>query len=179
MKGRYGVNRATATVSQTPVKHAANPASITFNGQQNQTATSAITTSNDGTISGGLTVSHQSNSWALISVFGNKIIVKTTAENDTWESARSGSSTLENGWGWSASDYGYKIFKDKSSGLSLEFPAVGVRNYGSMGVTGLYWSFTQYSSTHGYDIYIAKNGISVSDHLGYKSTDRNVRCVRE
>ena len=82
LKGRDGVNRATATVSQTPVKLAANPASVTFNGQPNQTATSTITTSNDGTISSGMTVSPQSKDWFMASVSGNKVTIKTTTEND-------------------------------------------------------------------------------------------------
>ncbi len=84
LKGRDGVTRATATVSQTPVKLTLNPASITFeNGQPNQTATVTVGTTNDGTISSGLTVSPESGSWFMASVSGNKVIVKTTAENDT------------------------------------------------------------------------------------------------
>ncbi len=84
LKGRDGVNRATATVSQTPVKLIATPSPITFNnGQSNQMETVTITTSNDGTISSGLTISPQSNDWVMSNVSGNKIILKTTAENDT------------------------------------------------------------------------------------------------
>ncbi len=82
LKGRDGVNRATATVSQTPVKLTITPSSITFNGQPNQTSTITVATTNDGSISGGLTVSPQSNAWMLASVSGNKLTVKTTAEND-------------------------------------------------------------------------------------------------
>ncbi len=83
LKGRDGVNRATVTVSQTPVKLTLNPASIVFeNGQPNQTATVTVGTTNDGNISSGMTISPQSKDWFIASVSGNKVIIKTTTEND-------------------------------------------------------------------------------------------------
>ncbi len=92
LKGRDGVNRATASVSQTPVKLTLNPASVVFsNGQPNQTATVTVGTTNDGTISSGLAISAPQNDsdWLIGSVSGNKINVRTTAENDTWNNPRS------------------------------------------------------------------------------------------
>ena len=83
LKGRDGVNRAMASVSQTPVKLTLDPASIVFeNGQPNQTATVIVGTTNDGIISSGMTVSPQSNAWMIASVSGNRLTVKTTVEND-------------------------------------------------------------------------------------------------
>ena len=306
LKGRDGVNRATASVSQTPVKLSANPASITFNGQPNQTATSIITTSNDGEISSGLTVSPESKVWFMVSVSGNKVIIKTTAENDTgksrpenvivtykgteiqisirqnsdfdpyndiveiggikWMKYNLGSGRLEgtvtfatklpseciddpiktkshvrfyqwdvgnkswistgnsvSGWngtnpptsnsswldindpcpngyrlpkaeefvilksnttqtnegGWSASDYGYKVFT--SNNLTLEFPAAGYRvsNSGiqrNNGVGGHYWSSTQSDEINGFSMNFLNTSISPSAN-SYKSCGLSIRCV--
>ncbi len=308
LKGRDGVNRATATVSQTPVKLTLNPASIVFeNGQPNQTATVTVGTTNDGTISSGLTVSPQSKDWFIASVSGNKVIVKTTTENDTgvtrpdeititykgtsikisvkqncdfnpnqtvniggvewmrynlaksrlegtttfatklpsecaddpiktkshgrfyqwdignksWPSTEisvtdwdktnpptqnvswlesndpcplgyhvptqeeflslKNNTTQTNAGGWSASDYGYKIFKNGNA--SLELPAIGYRNdsTGSLkeqGTSGNYWTASSYDGIKaGVVMLFYEQSISLFNSY-YKSCGRSIRCVK-
>ncbi len=83
LKGRDGANRATATVSQTPVKFTFSPTSYAFGGTANLSTVVTVTTTNAGTIASGMTATTPSGNWATTTVSANKVTVKTTAANTT------------------------------------------------------------------------------------------------
>ena len=83
LKGRDGANRATATVSQTPVKFTFSPTSYAFGGAANLSTVVTVTTTNAGTIASGMTATTPSGNWATTTVSANKVTVKTTAANTT------------------------------------------------------------------------------------------------
>lgn len=89
-------------------------------------------------------------------------------------------STQTNGGGWTSSDYGYKIFT--SGGVTLEFPAVGLRSYSngaldSYGTSGRYWSYVQDGTSNAYNMNIT-SGTPTSKSTT-KGTGRSIRCVRQ
>ncbi|MDE7356705.1 MAG: fibrobacter succinogenes major paralogous domain-containing protein, partial [Rikenellaceae bacterium] len=78
-----------------------------------------------------------------------------------------------------SSDYGYIKFTSGSN--SVEFPAVGYRNYSdgslsSAGAYGRYWSSVAYYSNDAYNLYFSSSNLSVSSRN--KQLGRSVRCVR-
>ncbi|MDE7355581.1 MAG: fibrobacter succinogenes major paralogous domain-containing protein [Rikenellaceae bacterium] len=89
------------------------------------------------------------------------------------------SSTVSRGGGWSSSDYGYIKFTSGSN--SVEFPAVGLRDYsdGSLydaGTYGRYWSSVAYGSGSAYYLYFLSSNLYVN--YDGKQYGRSVRCVR-
>ena len=90
------------------------------------------------------------------------------------------SSTVSRGGGWSSTDYGYIEFTSDSK--SVEFPAVGLRNYNdgaltSAGTNGYYWSATQYDDAFAYFLSFASNSVNVAYYR--KTYGFSVRCVRQ
>ncbi len=81
--------------------------------------------------------------------------------NTQWETLINSCNTT-NGGEWSSSDYGYKVFTDKTnSDNKLELPAAGYRNYstgsmgsGSAGTLGYYWSSVQGGTNNAYNLYV-------------------------
>ena len=90
------------------------------------------------------------------------------------------SSTVSRGGGWSSSDYGYIKFTSGSN--SVEFPAVGWRNFDSSGTLydaggeGEYWSSVAYGSNRAYGLYFYSSSLLVGN--GNKQFGFSVRCVR-
>ena len=90
------------------------------------------------------------------------------------------SSTVSYGGGWSSTDYGYIEFTSDSK--SVEFPAVGLRNYNdgaltSAGTNGYYWSDTQPDNAFAYSLIFASNSVDVAYYR--KTYGFSVRCVRQ
>ena len=83
---------------------------------------------------------------------------------------------------WSASNYGYVTFSDKThTNNKIEFSAVGNRGVNGVlyysGTFGRYWSSTQLNSTDGY--YMRFVNSKVDPFVSYnKASGYNVRCVR-
>ncbi|MDE7355684.1 MAG: fibrobacter succinogenes major paralogous domain-containing protein [Rikenellaceae bacterium] len=90
------------------------------------------------------------------------------------------SSTVSRGGGWNSSNYGYIKFTSGSN--SVEFPAVGIRNYsdGSLygaGASGRYWSSVADGAGYAYHLYFRSSDLTVGS--GYSKRDGfSVRCVR-
>ncbi len=93
LKGRDGGDRATATVSQTPVKFTFAPTTYKFGYQSGLSTTVTVTSSNAGTISSGMTATTPSGNWVTTSVSGNVVTLRTTAANAT-NAARSSTFTV-------------------------------------------------------------------------------------
>ncbi|MDE7356406.1 MAG: hypothetical protein K2N21_06540 [Rikenellaceae bacterium] len=99
---------------------------------------------------------------------------------DTEFQALINGSTVSRGGGWSSSDYGYIKFTSGSN--SVEFPAVGIRNYsdGSLygaGASGRYWSSVADGAGYAYHLYFRSSDLTVGS--GYSKRDGFiVRCVR-
>ncbi|MDE7355687.1 MAG: fibrobacter succinogenes major paralogous domain-containing protein [Rikenellaceae bacterium] len=90
------------------------------------------------------------------------------------------SSTVSRGGGWSSSDYGYIKFTSGSN--SVEFPAVGYRDYDSYGTlyyagtNGGYWSSVASGSNLAYELNFGSSYLNVGGT--YKQLGQSVRCVR-
>ncbi|MDE7356288.1 MAG: fibrobacter succinogenes major paralogous domain-containing protein, partial [Rikenellaceae bacterium] len=79
-----------------------------------------------------------------------------------------------------SSDYGYIKFTSGSN--SVEFPAVGYRDYsdgslGNAGTWGYYWSSVVYSSSRAYNLYFSSSSVDPQDGWS-KRYGLSVRCVR-
>ena len=101
--------------------------------------------------------------------------------NTQWETLINSCNTT-NGGEWSSSDYGYKVFTDKTnSDNKLELPAVGSRSLvGSLGevaAIGRYWSSVNCNTSTAYRIYFDNSSVNVSN--SNKQYGFSVRCVRQ
>ena len=105
--------------------------------------------------------------------------------NTQWETLINSCNTT-NGGEWSSSDYGYKVFTDKTnSDNKLELPAAGYRNYstgsmgsGSAGTLGYYWSSVQGGTNNAYNLYVYNDNVGVGSGSN-KCGGFSIRCVRQ
>ncbi|MDE6482352.1 MAG: hypothetical protein K2L01_01100, partial [Rikenellaceae bacterium] len=135
-----------------------------------------------GSVSGWNTATPSGSTWETANnPCPSGFVVPTKAQWDALISA----TNQTNGGGWSSSDYGYKIFTDKTNSANkLEFPAVGLRStdsagtLGNAGTWGYYWSSTQYDSTFAYFMYFNSGGVNANYDYD-KPYGFSVRCVRQ